>query len=65
MRGETIDKILIDVLCGTRLQYLGVLSGEHLPRSLPRYPSASVATLIQHRYLKNIGLLSTIARIHT
>ena len=40
MRGEAIDKILIDVLWGTPTTYLGVFSRDQLPHSFTRYPSS-------------------------
>ena len=45
MRGEAIDKILIDILWGTPTTYLGIayLSRDEVPHSFNRYPSASVA----------------------
>ena len=42
MRGEAIDRILIDVLWGTPTTYL-VFSRDELPHSFTRYPSAYVA----------------------
>ena len=39
MRGEAIDKILIDVLWGTPTTYLGVFSRDQLPHSFTRYSS--------------------------
>ena len=43
MRGEAIDKILIDILWGTPTNYLGVFSRDELAHSFTRYPSAYVA----------------------
>ena len=43
MRGEAIDKILIDILWGTPTTTLGVFSRDKLPRSFTRYHSAYVA----------------------
>ena len=43
MRGEAIDKILIDILWDTPTSYLRVFSRDELPHSFTRYPSAYVA----------------------
>ena len=43
MRGDAIDKILIDILWSTATTYLGVFSRDELPHSFTRYPSAYVA----------------------
>ena len=43
MRGEAIDKILIDILWGTPTTYLGVFSRDQLPHSFTLYPTAYVA----------------------
>ena len=43
MRGEAIDKILIDILWGTPTSYLGVFSRDQQPHSFTRCPSAYVA----------------------
>ena len=43
MRGEAIDKILIDILWGTPTTYLALFSRYELPHSFTRYPSSYVA----------------------
>ena len=60
MRDEAFNKILTDLLCATPNPYLGLFSGDELPRSFPSYPSAYVA----NNDPSSLGALQWVAFYH-